>query len=652
MQRKSISFIFIILLFISYTYPQENIESLKQQYPDILYIYDVGTAMSTGNKTEDRNNADDNARAEIGKQIRVNIKEEIFISVFEKSFGNIRDKDWGQKVKKIINSSVNIVLNGCKIVKRWKDDDMYYSFAVLDREIASNVLRSEINNSIDNLKNYIDSAEENFKNGNCYDCILNYLDGIDKIIEINEKKLILEVIKTEEFKIDLNKNKYSISNIKNKLQAILSNITIEKINTGTIDAFFNKPLQENLKVKVKFYNNEGIFPCSNFKINYDFILGKGELDISSLTNLSGVSECRVSKVFPSSSRDYKIEAKIDFSAFLDKSKLSYSLWKNIYENYKKGTIFYLERKSVSLNDLIQELVLKLNRNLNIKYNKMKVLVSSFTFQDAEVTSQFVKYLIDQIEYEISNNTDLKLIKSGVTNQILKTKSMKYKGVESAHSVKGISNFINADGIISGNYWLIQNNIKVIANLTHSRTEEILSSASINIPKNMIPNEISIRPTNFDEVEDIIQEDIITPKVTHIPLDIWVDKLSRTYEDGDTIRVFFKSGLDCYIRLFYFDATGNIWEIFPNSDNINNKIIGNKTYEYEYLITSPYGSEVIKAIASNEQVPELDGEYIKEYGLKKIYKSNGNIMKKIKDISSKNNKIFGEDRCVVTTIPKK
>jgi hypothetical protein len=106
-------------------------------YPEDRYIVGRGMAQASGNIVKDQNLADYQAFVEIANQILISIKSDISIEQIE----ILKDKtsDHREVTTANIFISSSVILRGLKIVDRYYDEreKIYYSLAVLDREIAS-----------------------------------------------------------------------------------------------------------------------------------------------------------------------------------------------------------------------------------------------------------------------------------------------------------------------------------------------------------------------------------------------------------------------------------------------------------------------------------------------------------------------------------
>lgn len=90
------------------------------------------------------------------------------------------------------------------------------------------------------------------------------------------------------------------------------------------------------------------------------------------------------------------------------------------------------------------------------------------------------------------------------------------------------------------------------------------------------------------------------------IQVWTDESS--YDNGDRVRVYFRSTRDCYLYLFNTDVRGAERQIFPNYYDHDNFVRGGRTYyipdashsRYQFVVSGPSGREYIRAVAVAER----------------------------------------------------
>jgi len=134
------------------------------EYSESFFMLGVGVSTTKGDPDRAVKEADDMARAEIAKQIQVNIEQSFDSEVSEKIVGrNEKEfREYLSQSKLHTKSWVGMELSGVEIVKRWNDPkrDVYYSLAALDRRKAAAGLKTEITRLTKAVSSYQAMAEK------------------------------------------------------------------------------------------------------------------------------------------------------------------------------------------------------------------------------------------------------------------------------------------------------------------------------------------------------------------------------------------------------------------------------------------------------------------------------------------------------------
>jgi hypothetical protein len=139
------------------------------EYPESFFMLGAGASTTKGDPDRAAKEADDMARAEIAKQIQVNIEQSFDSEVSEKVAGR-NEKEFREFLshsKLRTKSRVDLELSGVEIAERWNDPkrDVYYSLAVLDRGKAAAGLKTEITMLIKAVSSYQAMAEKSAFDG-------------------------------------------------------------------------------------------------------------------------------------------------------------------------------------------------------------------------------------------------------------------------------------------------------------------------------------------------------------------------------------------------------------------------------------------------------------------------------------------------------
>lgn len=113
------------------------------------------------------------------------------------------------------------------------------------------------------------------------------------------------------------------------------------------------------------------------------------------------------------------------------------------------------------------------------------------------------------------------------------------------------------------------------------------------------------------------QDIQNPE-SEFQIELWVDREDSTYKIGDTVVFFFRSNRDCRLTLFNVATNGEVLIIFPNEYHKENQVKAGETYrippegaKFLFRVKGPAGEDVVKAIATLENIPLVSEEDFKQ-----------------------------------------
>ncbi len=165
------------------------IEGKTREYPSSRYLIGVGRAKASGNPAQDQLQAEQNARAELARQIRTKIKSRLSIRAEEElnRLGAEQLFRFAQEVRSSVVSQEELVLEGVEIARRYYDskEQVYYALAVLDRKKVCPILEQKISNLSQELENYLKLAKKKEEEKDLLSCLSFLLQAKNRL-----KKLI------------------------------------------------------------------------------------------------------------------------------------------------------------------------------------------------------------------------------------------------------------------------------------------------------------------------------------------------------------------------------------------------------------------------------------------------------------------------------
>ncbi|MDI6788632.1 MAG: DUF4384 domain-containing protein, partial [Planctomycetota bacterium] len=287
-----------------------------------------------------------------------------------------------------------------------------------------------------------------------------------------------------------------------------------------------------------------------------------------------------------------------------------------------------------------------------------ITVANVNYQDKDLSSEFANYLIPELEAMMSQEPTLYKV---ISQKIFQDELKKYQGsIEDCQMGKftAITTTVisTLNGLLGVNYWEKPATIEIKLKLLEVGSGRVLGATSVELPKGIFPEGIAYKPAN----EKIAQQGLevfTSTSGSAFKVKVWADKgEGAVYKENEIVRFHFRSDKDCYVYLYHMDAEGNVKILFPNRFNDNNKIKANQVYtmpdetmNFDFQITSPFGTEMLKAIASLQPLKNIDIKNIVDFkNIGKIGETNVRevITRSIKEVPKEG---YAEGNCVITTI---
>ncbi len=138
--------------------------------------------------------------------------------------------------------------------------------------------------------------------------------------------------------------------------------------------------------------------------------------------------------------------------------------------------------------------------------------------------------------------------------------------------------------------------------------QICVELSAEIDPQDIVKEVS-RRQDQQEIKDEVTSESFTPDPA-FGLRIWLNKPDGRFLEGDYLVIKVKAERDAYLKLDYFQANGTVVHLVPNIfrgqafiQKGQTYVFGGKDSPERFVISEPFGDEVIKAVASAQPFVE-------------------------------------------------
>ena len=111
---------------------------------------------------------------------------------------------------------------------------------------------------------------------------------------------------------------------------------------------------------------------------------------------------------------------------------------------------------------------------------------------------------------------------------------------------------------------------------------------------------NVRYAQFIEIDPLLE------------VEIWTDNETGVYYEGEEIRIYFRSNMDCYVAIYNIDTDGLVNLIYPIDQFDDPFIEGGRIYripdnrdDYDLVVRGPEGSENLQIVASLTPMPIPD-----------------------------------------------
>lgn len=263
---------------------------------DARVMQGFGVAGATEDVERDWMRAKDGARAEIVRQIRVQIDAVVEDTLSE------RGGKMASATTMVTRSSVDMVLEGIQIAEQWYDakEKVYYALAVLDRMEAGRRLTKQITEADRAAHAYWDGAETDCSEGRW----VAALRGRFRAEEERSRALSLERIRSVVWKggaSDLEVGgptaaPLSMAQMERTLGRMVSELKLSAASGDGQQMTWGAVLAEPLVAEAVWRSEDGERPVEGVSVRFGFERSSGTLDSLGVTDARGQAACNVHRV--------------------------------------------------------------------------------------------------------------------------------------------------------------------------------------------------------------------------------------------------------------------------------------------------------------------------------------------------------------------
>jgi hypothetical protein len=282
-------------------------------------------------------------------------------------------------------------------------------------------------------------------------------------------------------------------------------------------------------------------------------------------------------------------------------------------------LLFLCSPAAFAQESIQEILTDTLRSFSFdRPSPMIVSIGNFTYADRPIGSRFSRYLEENVSAVLIRSEAFELFARDRLEEILQTLELSLSDLFDQSSAPQAGKLKAIEGLFSGRFFDEATEVRVFLELVDIESGTVIRKASFVIPKSAIPVSVSVLPENYNDALFVIEElaEVQNADNREFIVKAWAPRGNGgVYRDGERLEIRFYANRDCFIKLYHIDVNRNMKLIFPNRFCQSNWIQGRKLYRipdssdpFTFELTSPYGTEFIKVIASTTQFDDIEESF--------------------------------------------
>jgi TolB-like protein len=597
------------------------------KYPDSFYLTGVG--FSEKNYVA----ANESARAELAKNLKVRVQSIL------RDYSSINIS----RIELAIKTQVDTILEGVEIKDGWYEakSRVYYSLAVLDRKVASNLVDGKIQSISQKLYNLLSSGKNAEEDGRVLDALGFYTSGYDKTSQLASLTSAKNVITRSSQSPELpDATDFGIL-----IRQIVSGINIQIMSGNNQKLTRFKGLTEPLVAQILTRNSRKTISGIPVKMRYEE--GDGDIDYEVVSNQDGIVSAAVRNVNSYKEKSHTVSAQIDYEKIASRfdrqivqTFLASLKNKKVNFSYSINLPKWATNKSLKWKQGLTELVNQVIQNLPPGGSPS---IGIFGFRDLRLNRP---------------TSFSRILKEDFSTLIVQVEDLEIKSLPPNKKELSVSEFAQEsklDYYVTGSYRLERGGLEMRAQLIKTKTGNIVSSGYGQIGREEIhPDDLaeidnpiaSFTPIEGSDDNDGDEYDFElnrlvsgSPKSDEFGIKVYADK--KDYQIGENLVFSVTAKKNCYLTILDVGANGDITVIFPNAYRRSNFIkagekikIPTPDYNFNFNILGPPGLERIRVLATKS--PEFPIKLNLQNGFHSISKQEISGLKSVKALASRFN----------------
>ncbi len=560
------------------------------KYPDPFYLTGVG--FSEKNYVS----ANESARAELAKNLKVRVQSIL------RDYSSINKS----RIELAIETQVDTILEGVEIRDGWYEgkSKVYYSLAVLDRKVSSNLVDGKIQSISQKLNNLLNSGKNAEEAGRFLDAIGFYTSGYDKTSELasltSAKKVINRSSQSPELPV--------ITDFGILIRQIVNGINIQIVSGNNQKLTRFKGLPEPLVAQILTTGSGKAISGIPVKMKYE--AGDGDIDYEVISGVDGIVSASVRNINSYKEKSHTVAAQIDFE------KIASRFDKQIVQTF----LTTLKNKKVNFSYAIN--LPKWATNKSLKWKQGVTELVNQVIQNLPPGGSPSLGIFEFRDLRLNRPTPFsRILKEDFSTLMVQVEDLEIKSLPPNKKELSASEFAQEsklDYYVTGSYRLERGGLEMRAQLIRTKTGNIVSSGYGQIEREEIhPDDlaeidspiVSFTPIDGSDENDGDEYDYElnrlvsgSPKNDEFGIKVYADK--KDYQIGENLIFTVTAKKNCYLTILDVGANGDITVIFPNAYRKSNFIkAGEKIkipapdYNFNFNILGPPGLERIRALAT-------------------------------------------------------
>lgn len=230
---------------------------------------------------------------------------------------------------------------------------------------------------------------------------------------------------------------------------------------------------------------------------------------------------------------------------------------------------------------------------------IRAAFGTFTYEYTDLATPFSRWIEDSLSEASSKSTRISILNRNAAAAL----DPAFKGIYGEFLKE-----TGSEALLHGRFFQEGRSIRVRLELTDLATGTLVGVEDWKLSASRVPSYASIAPAKETLARALDLKRMGSASVGGFKVSVTTDRgQGAAYRAGESLEILVTVNKDAYVRLFHINGTGGIQLIWPNSfGGGDGRIRAGDTVRlpgpsdpFRFLLSAPYGTEFIKAIAATE-----------------------------------------------------